>query len=62
MLLGNDERPQPLTVKEVAAELRRHPVTIRSMLDRGVIPGTKIGNRWYIQREALDRLLAGERP
>ncbi len=56
-----NERPQPLNTEEVAAELRLHPVTVRTLLERGEIPGVKIGARWYIRREDLDALLAGER-
>jgi hypothetical protein len=32
------------------------------MLVRGQIPGVKLGGRWYITRENLDKLLAGELP
>jgi hypothetical protein len=29
------------------------------MLVRGEIPGVKLGGRWYVTRENLDKLLAG---
>lgn len=51
-----------LNTDEVAALMRRNIKTVRVMLERGEIPGAKIGNRWYVRREALDALLAGERP
>ncbi|MFI2102477.1 helix-turn-helix domain-containing protein [Isoptericola sp. NPDC019693] len=44
----------------VAALLHRHPVTVRKNLREGVIPGVKIGGRWYVSSRVLDRLLAGE--
>ncbi len=56
-----NERPQPLNAEEVAAELRLNPYTVRRMLERGDLPGVNLGGRWYIQRAALDALLAGER-
>ena len=58
----NNERPLPLNTEEVAAELRLHVYTVRNMLERGTLRGAKIAGRWYIRREDLDALLAGERP
>jgi excisionase family DNA binding protein len=57
-----NERPQPLTVEDVAAELRLHNYTVRNMCLRGQIPAVKLAGRWYVRQEALDALLAGERP
>jgi Helix-turn-helix domain len=54
------ERPPPLIVAEIAAELRLHEYTVRNMLVRGDIPGVKLAGRWYVTRENLDKLLAGE--
>jgi excisionase family DNA binding protein len=54
------KRPLPLNTGEVAAELRLHIKTVRAMLERGEIPAVKLAGRWFIQRETLDRLLAGE--
>ena len=55
-----DERPRPLNVAEVAAELRLNDYTVRNMLMRGEIPGVKLAGRWYVRRQDLDKLLAGE--
>ncbi len=53
-----NDRPRPLFVAEVAAELRLHEYTVRNMLVRGDIPGVKLAGRWYVTRENLDKLLA----
>ena len=58
--VADHENPSPpLNTQEVAAILRVHVVTVRMMLERGDLPGTKIAGRWYIPRESLDARLAG---
>jgi len=32
------------------------------MCERGDIPAVKLAGRWYVTRENLDKLLAGELP
>ena len=55
-----NERPQPLNTDEVAEELRLQIYTVRKMCEKGEIPAVKLAGRWYIRREDLDALLAGE--
>jgi len=58
-LPGTTDEQLYLNTEEVAALMRLNIKTVRVMLERGEVPGAKIGNRWYIPREALDALLSG---
>lgn len=51
-----------LTVAEVAAETRRHPVTIRRALEGGELHGTQSmkGGRWTVREECADAWAEGE--
>ena len=40
-----------LTVKEVAERLRLHPQTVRNMIDRGELTGTRVGARRVLVSE-----------
>ena len=47
------------TPAEVAAVLRLHPTYTRALFTRHLIPGAiRIGARWILPAEALDRILA----
>ncbi len=47
------------TPAEVAAILRLHPVFVRSLFTRRLVPGAvRIGARWILPAPALDRILA----
>ncbi len=48
--------PQMLTVEEVATTLRVTPQTIWRYLKSGKLAGTKIGKRYLITPEAVERL------
>jgi hypothetical protein len=51
------QRPA-LTPAEVAAILRLHPTYTRALFTRHLIPGAiRIGARWILPAEALDRIL-----
>jgi excisionase family DNA binding protein len=55
------ERPEWLTLKQVAAQLQVSEVTVRRWLHTGQLagvrlPGTRAG--WRIHRQALERFLA----
>jgi excisionase family DNA binding protein len=43
-----------LTVTELAALLKLHPVTIRLKAASGEIPGRQIGNRWRFSRARIE--------
>ena len=48
-----EEAPQWLTPDEVAARLRLHIQTVRSMLRDGRIPARKIGRAWRVDAREL---------
>jgi excisionase family DNA binding protein len=50
-----------LTVTEVAEILRMHSVTVYRFVNRGLIPGFKVGNTWRIGKVSLDRWLSEDR-
>lgn len=45
-----------LRLTEVAQRLSVHPDTILSLIRRGELPGFKVGGRWRVPVEALERL------
>ena len=46
-----------LTLMEAAERLRLHYQTVYSMVKRGAIPATQVGNRWRIPESAVEQLL-----
>ena len=46
-----------LTPKQVADYLQMHPITIYRYINEGRIAAAKIGGRYRIRREAVDRFL-----
>lgn len=47
------------TPNEVAEIIRLHPVYVRLLFTRGLIPGAvRVGSRWILPAPALDRILA----
>ena len=55
-------KPAFLTVQQAAKELQLHEMTVYRMFQKRQLPGVKIGGRWRIHRELLDRVLKGEKP
>ncbi len=51
---GNGE---VLTAQEAAELLRKHPNQIYELLNRGEIPGAKLGGTWRLSRTALMELM-----
>lgn len=51
--------PAILTVNEAADYLRVHRNTISLLLQRGELPGAKIGGHWRIHKPTLDKFLMG---
>ncbi len=49
-----------LTVKQAADQLQVTQETIREWLKVGRLKGVKLGHIWRIDKEALERLLAGD--
>lgn len=44
-----------MTIDEVAAYLRLHPLTVRRLAREGILPAYKVGRRWQIGRADLER-------
>ncbi len=49
-----------MTPKQVAEYLQLHPVTIYRYINDGKLAAVKIGGRYRIKREALEKLLASQ--
>lgn len=45
--------PDILTAEAYAAHTGQHPATVRSHLRAGLLPGRRVGRRWFIARLAL---------
>lgn len=45
--------PPFMTAKEAADLLRVDPQTTRKLIERGELPGRKIGGRWIVFRDVL---------
>lgn len=52
------DQEQVLTAEEAAAYLRLSETTVYRLLDRGELPGRKVGGQWRILRSALEAYLA----
>jgi len=52
-----DGRPTILTVQEVARYLRVHTMTVYRMIQRGDLPGVRVGRGWRFKRDQIDRWL-----
>ncbi len=61
MPVATTEEPRYLFGTRAASYANVVPSTIYRWIKDGLVPATKVGNRWYIRREDLDALLAGER-
>lgn len=57
---AQDRSEELLTAAEVQAELRLGKRAVYRMLNRGIIPGRKVGSTWRVRRCDLDRVLAPE--
>jgi excisionase family DNA binding protein len=53
---------QLLTTEEAATILRMTREAVSRKVQRGEIPGVKIGKRWLIRKETLDALLEQPMP
>jgi len=56
-----DERPELLTVRELAELLRVGMRAAYQYVADGSVPAVKVGGQWRIPRAELERQLAGER-
>jgi excisionase family DNA binding protein len=51
-----------LTVDEVAAVLRLHPETVKTLLRNEQLPGRKVGRQWRVSQTALEEYMRGDIP
>jgi hypothetical protein len=49
-------------VAAIAAELGERPRRVEYLLGRGLIPGRRVGRRWYASRAALRAFFEREQP
>lgn len=57
---GDADRYRTHTVDEVAQILGLTPRTVRSYIKRGKIRAVKIGTKWHVTPDNLQRYLQGE--
>jgi excisionase family DNA binding protein len=50
-----DKQAGRITVPEIASRLRIGRMAVYTMLERGVIPGIRLGRRWIVTRHAYER-------
>ncbi len=55
--MPEDKRPRVMTIDEVAKYLRIHKSTIYRMVREGLIPASKVGNRWRFRKDVIDHWL-----
>lgn len=58
--MSNQDLPVTYTVEDVGRILHRSPETIRRLIKDGAIPAVKVGGRYVVTKETLDKLLRGE--
>ncbi len=54
----DERRPRVMTIDEVAKYLRIHKSTIYRMVRQGLIPASKVGNRWRFRKDVIDQWLS----
>lgn len=54
--------PELATVEEIADYLGLKKRSVNQMLRKGQLPGFKLGHRWYIRTERLDRTFESMAP
>jgi len=51
-------KPLAYPVKEAAAQIGIHPLTLHKLLRAGQIKGARVGRKWVVPRKALEEFLA----
>lgn len=57
-----EQRPELLTLRELAEFLRVSMTTAYQLVSGGEVPAVKVGGQWRIPRDELERRLAGAEP
>jgi excisionase family DNA binding protein len=50
-----EQRSSRMSVPEIAQRLNIGRMTVYSMLERGIMPGIRIGRRWIVTRHAYEQ-------
>ena len=58
--MSEQDLPVTYTVEQLARILHRSPETIRRLIKDGDIPAVKVGGRFLVTKETLDKILRGE--
>ena len=53
----NGEKPEIMTLREVAAFLRCHPSMVYRLANRGEIPAFKLSSEWRFSRSDIEKWL-----
>jgi len=57
----NESIEQVYTIPEIAAILKCHQETVRLKMQKGILGGFKLGNRWRIRESVLREYMEGEK-
>ena len=57
---GRPPAPEPVTISDVAAMTGLSRAAVYRALERGDIPGRKVGARWVLTRHLIERWLDGD--
>lgn len=49
-------------VDEVASRLSIHPESVRRLIRQGKLPAIKFGNKWLVEKGALEQFASGYDP
>jgi excisionase family DNA binding protein len=56
-----DQKPDLVSVRDVAGQLGVHPETIRRLIHDGRLDAVRVGRVLRVHREAVDRFLSRQR-
>ncbi len=52
-----ERQAELMTVQEVAAYLRVHPMTVYRLIQRGELPAIRVGRGWRLSRNRIEQWL-----
>ena len=55
-----EEKSSLMTVNELAEYLKLHPLTVRKLARDGQLPAFKVGRRWHVKRDELEKWMERE--
>ena len=58
--MSDQDLPVTYTVEQLSRILHRSTETIRRLIKDGDIPAVKVGGRYVVTKDTLDKLLRGE--